>query len=452
MTSKKTKRNYKKYSKKTYSRVLFMKYISLFLFFLHISTSMVSANTLTGGISRIRLDDYTILVRGGIIQSVRDHTINIWLNDLDAEIRIGKKPSYFVTEKEVTLPQLHLPKKISLSLPPLPPDETLPSPASLSEDNLNERQSTEASEDNQLPEVNKAFILNVMNTNSLRAFVEGNAEIYQPPDSLDTPELQEDPVVQEKKGQESNQITLRAPFPQGEETSQIRISTRYPKKDYFRFVVMGDSKDGLDIYKTILRKVRNIRPLFFAHLGDIVGSGTRREYQQILRLMSQVNFPFFVSIGNNDAFSQGQTVYQYWLGPTYFSFNYRNSHFVFLDDASGVIDENQFRWLREDLLINKSKKIFLFLHIPPYDPRQARSYEIAASQNAGWLMDIANEFGIKRIYSSHINSYYKFTRQGIPIVITGGAGSRLNDKKSYHHFLLVTIKGDTILERIVRVD
>jgi hypothetical protein len=168
--------------------------------------------------------------------------------------------------------------------------------------------------------------------------------------------------------------------------------------------------------------------------------------------MSQVNFPFFVSIGNNDAFSQGRTVYQYWLGPTYYSFNYRNSHFVFLDDASGVIDENQFRWLREDLHRNKLKKIFLFMHIPPYDPRQARSYEITTSQNANWLMDIAKEFGIKRIYSSHINSYYKFTQQGIPIVITGGAGSRLINKKSYHHFLLVTVEGDTIVERIIRVN
>lgn len=392
------------------------------------------------------VDDYIVLVRGGIIQSVREHTLNIWLLGLEAEIRIGKKPSYFATEKEEMATQLLLPKEISLTLPVLPPDEASSAPSASSEDRQGS-EPNEANQLNQLPKEKKAFILNVMNTNSMRAVVEGDAEIYQPSDSLDSSGLD-----QEKKGQESNQITLRTFFPLGEETSQIRISNRYPKKNYFRFVVMGDSKDGLNIYKTILRKVRNIRPLFFAHLGDIVGSGIRREYQQILRLMSQVNFPFFVSIGNNDAFSQGRTVYQYWLGPTYYSFSYHNSHFVFLDDASGVIDENQFRWLREDLQRNKSKKIFLFMHIPPYDPRQARSYEITAFQNASWLMDIAKEFGVKRIYSSHINSYYKFTRQGIPVVITGGAGSRLINKKSYHHFLLITVKGDTIAERVIRVD
>jgi hypothetical protein len=423
-----------------------MKYISLLLFLLCLFAGRARADTLTGGISRVCVDDYIVLVRGGIIQSVREHTLNIWLLGLEAEIRIGKKPSYFATEKEGMATQLLLPKEISLTLPALPPDEVSAAPSASSED----RQGSEPKEVNQLnqlPKENKAFILNVMNTNSLRAIVEGDAEIYQPSDSLDTSGLD-----QEKKGQESNQITLRTLLPMGEETSEIRISNRYPKKNYFRFVVMGDSKDGLNIYKTILRKVKNIRPLFFAHLGDIVGSGTRREYQQILRLMSQVNFPFFVSLGNNDAFSQGRTVYQYWLGPTYYSFSYHNSHFVFLDDASGVIDENQFRWLREDLQRNQSKKIFLFMHIPPYDPRQARSYEITAFQNASWLMDIAKEFGVKKIYSSHINSYYKFTRQGVPVVITGGAGSRLINKKSYHHFLLVTVKGDTIAERVIRVD
>ncbi len=425
--------------------------IILFLL-LYLFTGQALADTLTGGISRVKVEDYVILIRGGIIQSVKDFTVNIWMTGLDADIRIGKNPSYFAGDEKVILPPPRLPNEISLQLSPLGLEAPFTIPVDPVLDKATELENSASLPDDSEAEAANVFTLNLMNTNSLRVVVEGDAEIFQQPENVDAPELHQIPVDEQIKSPESSQITLQAPFPVGEEISQIRISTSYSKKNHFRFVVMGDSKDGLDIYKSILRKVRNIRPLFFAHLGDIVGSGTRREYQQILRLMSQVHFPFFISIGNNDALSQGKTVYQYWLGPTYYSFSYRNSHFVFLDDSSGLIDENQFSWLRDDLQKNRSKKIFLFMHIPPYDPRQARSYEIGASQNAEWLMNLAAEFGVKRIYSSHINSYFKFTRQGIPITITGGAGSRLINKKSHHHFLLITVTGDKITERVVRIN
>jgi hypothetical protein len=90
--------------------------------------------------------------------------------------------------------------------------------------------------------------------------------------------------------------------------------------------------------------------------------------------------PFFNVIGNHDMDIDGRTddvsaqTFRQQFGPTYYSFNRGQVHYVVLDDVFfigtakryiGYITENQLRWLEKDLaLVKPGTTIVVSLHIP----------------------------------------------------------------------------------------
>lgn len=79
--------------------------------------------------------------------------------------------------------------------------------------------------------------------------------------------------------------------------------------------------------------------------------------------------------GNHDIRDNGYSTFTKLYGPTYYSFDFADSHFVFLDSAPGwaqkqAISENQYAWLEKDLTGAQGKRIFVTTHIPPQDPRK----------------------------------------------------------------------------------
>lgn len=72
----------------------------------------------------------------------------------------------------------------------------------------------------------------------------------------------------------------------------------------------------------------------------------------------------------------GKRIYENYLGPTYYSFNYEHCHFIALDSIAytendgeptyyGFVDNAQLEWLRQDLSVaGRSRPIILVTHIP----------------------------------------------------------------------------------------
>ncbi|WP_143961250.1 calcineurin-like phosphoesterase C-terminal domain-containing protein [Litoribacter populi] len=121
--------------------------------------------------------------------------------------------------------------------------------------------------------------------------------------------------------------------------------------------------------------------MFGIGCGDLVFDKFElfKDYNQSVQAMG---VPFFQVIGNHDMDLNvrtdkysGQT-FKSLFGPTYYSFNRGEIHYVVLDDVFylgsdknyiGYIDEDQLSWLEKDLaFVEKGKTVVVSLHIPTY--------------------------------------------------------------------------------------
>jgi len=174
-------------------------------------------------------------------------------------------------------------------------------------------------------------------------------------------------------------------------------------------------------------------------------------------------------------------------GPTYYSFDFADSHFVFLDSSPGwsekkAISDEQYIWLEKDLKKAQEKRIFVITHIPPQDPRsgvtanEIPNYVNEVKSDGNWLEQKLNNYSVSKsmdhgfqnpqesvkfenlmtmyhvdtVYLSHIHSYLEYTKDGVRYLITGGAGAELLTKNSYYHYIIAKV-GDISTETIVEL-
>jgi hypothetical protein len=113
--------------------------------------------------------------------------------------------------------------------------------------------------------------------------------------------------------------------------------------------------------------------------GDLVWDRFERfsDYRDAVQI---TGIPFFNIIGNHDldlearSDEQSAKTYRQQFGPTYYSFNRGDIHYVVLDDVFymggsnkyiGYVTENQLQWLEQDLaLLKQGTTVVLSLHIP----------------------------------------------------------------------------------------
>jgi len=159
------------------------------------------------------------------------------------------------------------------------------------------------------------------------------------------------------------------------------IENPEPPEHEFTFVVLGDSQfDSPQVFNRIVEEVAQLYPSFVVQVGDLISGYTddkeeiKRQWQrfqaQIAPLLGDI--PYFPLPGNHDVCGAGketsaelEQIYREIWGDLYYSFDYRNAHFVILDtdyqDETGRIGEGQFHWLERDLKENHHKDhIFVF--------------------------------------------------------------------------------------------
>ncbi|HJT74424.1 MAG TPA: calcineurin-like phosphoesterase family protein, partial [Chitinophaga sp.] len=124
--------------------------------------------------------------------------------------------------------------------------------------------------------------------------------------------------------------------------------------------------------------------------GDLVWDHFElfEDYKKAVELSG---IPFYNVIGNHDMDTDARTddgsakTFKQQFGPTYYSFNRGEIHYITLDDVFfvgaskkyiGYITENQLQWLEQDLaLVKPGSTIVLSLHIPTYTGTARRAKE-----------------------------------------------------------------------------
>lgn len=120
-------------------------------------------------------------------------------------------------------------------------------------------------------------------------------------------------------------------------------------------------------------------PFHGLYCGDVT-SYDHGFYDRYNRTAALSGIPYFSAIGNHDMTLYGRTFETSWtkweetFGPTYFSFNVGDAHYVILNDNFyigrdyfyiGYIDERQMRLLERDLeYVPEDKLVIVCMHIP----------------------------------------------------------------------------------------
>ena len=255
----------------------------------------------------------------------------------------------------------------------------------------------------------------------------------------------------------------------------------------YKYIILGDNRDGYDTFGQIIQQVNGENPAFVIDNGDLVFSGKPNQYRLFDQMISKVSTTLCTVPGNHDFRGNGRITYTTLYGPEYYSFDFADSHFVFLDSSPGwdekqAISDEQYAWLEKDLQKAKDKRIFVITHIPPKDPRsgvtanEIPNYVNEANSDGNWLENKLNNYSesksmnhgfqdpeeaatfenlmskyhVDTVYLSHIHSYLEYTKDGVRYLITGGAGAELLTKNSYYHYMIAKI-GDINTATIVEL-
>ncbi|MDD4716143.1 MAG: metallophosphoesterase [Oscillospiraceae bacterium] len=256
------------------------------------------------------------------------------------------------------------------------------------------------------------------------------------------------------------------------ETKQINPSQPNDTEDD-NYVILGDSRDGYETFDKIISQVNALNPAFVIDNGDLVYSGKPNQYRIFDQMVSGISTTLCTTLGNHDIRGNGRDTYIKLYGPEYYSFDFGDNHFVFLDSSRGyaekqAIPDEEYAWLETDLQKAQGKRIYVISHVPPTDPRsgikpnEIEAYTDKVKKEGGFIEqkleayledesidhgfrdkqvaqkfeNLMSQYKVTTVYVSHIHSYFDYTKDGVRYIISGGAGAELLTQNSYYHYLI----------------
>jgi 3',5'-cyclic AMP phosphodiesterase CpdA len=103
--------------------------------------------------------------------------------------------------------------------------------------------------------------------------------------------------------------------------------------------------------------------------------------------------------------------YEEQYGRSFYSFDHEAIHFVVINSSllgSGLEQEAaQFDWLERDLSHNAGKRIFLFMHYPPYiyEPEEPAIYDNVEIEPRRIVLELFRKYSVEAVFCGHIHNY-----------------------------------------------
>ncbi|MDD4178843.1 MAG: metallophosphoesterase [Candidatus Margulisbacteria bacterium] len=224
----------------------------------------------------------------------------------------------------------------------------------------------------------------------------------------------------------------------------------------FSFAVLGDSCDGKQVFNDIVDKINRDKELsFVVNLGDFVSTGQPAQYNEFKKTVSRLKIPVYNALGNHDGIYGGWKIFRKMFGPSYYSFDFDNSHFIVLDNAfKESFDRDQFEWLKLDLTLSRAEHKFVFMHKPVFDPSAIyKDYIMSGRAVTEELMGLFQKYKVDYVFAGHIHGYAKSKRDGVTYIISGGAGSPLRlppEFGGFYHYVKIEVDGSKVNDQIIR--
>ncbi len=236
------------------------------------------------------------------------------------------------------------------------------------------------------------------------------------------------------------------------ELSQIKV----PDPEDFTFAVFGDNKGNYSVFEPLLKEIDHDMEIAFAiDIGDLVPNGQRGFFRRFVKeVKGDLAIPLLTAIGNHDLNGGSSKNYLKVFGPTYYSFQVGKGYFIVLDSTTEAgFDKTECKWLEEELKKAQASKVrFVFMHVPPFDPRGNGFHKCL--NDGKELLDLFGHYHLTHLFASHIHGYFSGVWQGVPYTITGGAGGKLqgdDPNHFFHHYVTVHVHQgttETVVKRI----
>ena len=162
-------------------------------------------------------------------------------------------------------------------------------------------------------------------------------------------------------------------------------------------------------------------------------------YRRFRSIQEESPMDFFTTIGNHDRYTgayfedplRGATLFESYLGSSYYSFDHKNWHFIVLNtvevvDGQYAVGPEQYEWLRKDLdQTDHEIPIVLVGHVPVlsvYTPAVSETYGFDSFSNFREVLNLFTDHNLKLVLQGHQHLYEEILTRDIQY-ITGGAVS-----------------------------
>ena len=223
--------------------------------------------------------------------------------------------------------------------------------------------------------------------------------------------------------------------------------------DSWRFVFMGDNRGNDSKFKEILKRAKDLDPLFILHGGDIVESGSVGELSRFLDVVKSVMGlpPLFVVRGNHET---NAALFEKMIGPLNFVIDSQRLgvRLVAVDNSNYILSERELSFLSQNLDQKRHNQI-VSMHIPPTTERWPKH---TFDKGKNELLSLMTDRKVRMGLFAHIHLFDEDMIKGIPCIISGGAGAQLSwfgySGTAVYHLVVVEVVKGKLSYRVERFD
>ena len=226
-----------------------------------------------------------------------------------------------------------------------------------------------------------------------------------------------------------------------------------------QFAFLSDSHKGWGVFKPIMKEIARGEYSIAVHGGDFVAQSKENRYRFFFRELAEVKgkIPIFFVPGNHDVYDKSNKYslenFHRYCGPDHYWFSRGDAAFVVLNDARSTIPKDQFSWLESTLrrLRGTVTHIFVFMHVPPFDPREGQSYSLPKSDKEKFIA-LMEKYRVAYVFSGHIHCYFKEVINGITYIVAPPAGGTPRCSPPSYGYIRITVNGEEIKDSVVTVE
>jgi 3',5'-cyclic AMP phosphodiesterase CpdA len=192
--------------------------------------------------------------------------------------------------------------------------------------------------------------------------------------------------------------------------------------NHFTFAIMADTQIRMEDkhwFSEMNTLITEYGIRFFLVLGDLTEHAKEDEAVLMKRTLDGTGIPYYVTVGNHDISNKdGWALFKRYFGPATYSVVIGKAvKFIFFDTASGMVGEEQFKWLQAELDDNRYMKI-VGTHYPLVDT-SGLNWQLPSKEERYKLISLLNAGKAAAYACGHFHGYAHTQISGFQHFITG---------------------------------